>query len=309
MDAPRPITRFALPAILVICWTVIVLVFIRFDHDWPVLLVWLGLLVLTLIGGSTSPNLHIFGPARSKARPDRKAVALTFDDGPHPETTRAIAEMLDRAGAKGTFYVIGARAEESPDVLQELVANGHQVGLHGHAHNWKVMLHDPWFLDDLDAGNAAVHSAIGHHPRWFRPPIGLVAHPLFNVRRQWDLQVAGWSVRSLDGRIDDVPTITRRALAAGPGDVVLLHDAPPLENPDRRPPMLDALPAILDGLASKGLEMVTMAELFDEPPWFEPEAVDAQKRQHLSLRGMHLATRFTLAGLLLSACWFGLRAI
>lgn len=309
MDAPRPPTRFVLPLVLTICWSVIVAVFVRFDHDWPVLLVWLGLLVLTLIWGSSSPNTHILGPARSRATGTRRAVALTFDDGPHPETTRAIAAMLDEAGAKGTFFTIGQRAGQHPEVLRELVDGGHQVGLHGHAHNWRVMLHDPWFLDDLAAADAAVHEAVGKHARWFRPPIGLVAFPLFNVRQQWDLQVAGWSVRALDGRIDDLDLIKRRVLEADAGDVILLHDAPPLDGPDRRPPMLDALPAILDGLKAKGLEAVTMAELFEESAWFTDEAVAAQDRSRLRFRGVHLVTRATLAGLLLSSVWFGVRAL
>jgi len=309
MDAPAPITRYVLPVVLTICWTVIVAVFVHFDHDWPVLLVWLGLLVLTLAWGSSSPNNHILGPARSKARTDRARVALTFDDGPDPETTRAIAAMLEARGARGTFFAIGKRAEAHPDVLRELVDAGHQVALHGHAHDWKAMVHGGWFLDDLARADAAVHAAVGKHPRWFRPPIGLVAFPLFNVRQQWGLQVAGWSVRALDGRLDDRDTILGRVRAAGPGDVVLLHDAPPIDGPPRRPPMLDLLPTILDHLAERGLEPVTMAELFDEEPWFEADAIDAHRRNKLTHRAVHLATRTTLAGLTLSAGWFAIRAL
>jgi len=314
MDAPRPLdaaaplTRFLLPAVLVICWAVTIAVHVHFRHDWPVLLVWLGLLLLTMGWGVVSPSRDILGPARSRSRKPG-AVALTFDDGPDPETTRAIAAMLDDVGAKGTFFAIGKRAEEHPEVLAELVAGGHQVGLHGYAHDWKAIVYGRWFLDDLRRADEAVRAAIGKHARWYRPPFGLVAPPAMNVRQQWDLQVAGWSVRTLDGRIGDIAQITATALTAQAGDVVLVHDAPPIDGRERRPPMLDALPAILEGLRAKGLAVVTMAELFGEEAFFAPGAVDAQQRETLRHRGIHLATRATLAALVLSAGWYAAMGI
>lgn len=281
--------------------------FVRFQEDWPVLLVWLGLLLLTVAWGVVSPSRDILGPSRSKAV-SPNCVALTFDDGPHPETTRVIAGMLEKHGAKGTFFAIGKRAAAHPDVLAELVTAGHQVGLHSHSHHWKVMVHDSWFLEDLLAVDKAVHDAVGKHARWYRPPFGLVAPPVMNVREQWNLQVAGWSVRPRDGRIDDVEQVTATVLReTGPGDVVLLHDAPPIDGPDRRPPMLDALPQILEGLAAKGLQAVTMAELFGEDAWFAEDAVDEGQRSKLRYRGIHLLIRTTAAALVLSAAWFWLR--
>jgi peptidoglycan/xylan/chitin deacetylase (PgdA/CDA1 family) len=300
-------TRFLLPAVLSASWAVMIAVFVHFDHDWPVLLVWLGLLLLTMAWGVASPGRDILGPTRSRADGRRRAVALTFDDGPDPETTRAIAAMLDEAGAKGTFFCIGARAERHPEVLAELVAAGHQVGLHGFAHDWKAIVYEPWFLRDLFAADRAVADAIGAHPRWYRPPFGLIAPPVMNIRQEWDLQVAGWSVRAMDGRIDDVEQITRTVLTAEPGDVVLVHDAPPLGDPSRRPPMLAALPGILAGLQAKGLELVTMAELFGERATYRPEEVDAQRREKIRHRGIHLMVRSTAAALVLSSLWFAIR--
>jgi len=307
MDAPAPHTRLLLPAVLTGCWLAIIGVLVRFPEHWTALLIWLGVLVLSMTWGVVAPSRNILGPCRSKAISPNQ-VALTFDDGPDPETTRAIAAMLDRHGAKGTFFVIGERAAAHPEVLAELVQAGHQVGLHSHSHHWKVMVQNESFLKDLIAADKAVHDAIGKHARWYRPPFGLIAPPVMNVRERWGLQVAGWSIRPMDGRLDDVKKITSSVLQElGGGDVVLLHDAPAFHNPERRPPMLDALPRILDGLSEKGLEAVTMAELFREEAWFPPNTADERRRRSPGYRGIHLLIRITAASLFLSVAWSWVR--
>lgn len=302
---PLTVIRIIVPALIGICWSVLAAVVFVIPAHWPVLAIWLALLLLAVVSGSMFPNLEFFGRSLSR-RPDaRGAVALTFDDGPEPEHTLAVADALEAAGGRGTFFVVGRRAQEHPDVVRALVERGHQVGLHGHSHAWTLMLREPLLIEDLLAADAAVHAATGRHARWYRPPIGLTAPPMMNVLRQWRLFFGGWSVRPFDGRVDD-PSVVRRRVAAAvrAGDVVLLHDASAPAGPYRRPPALDALPGILDDLLERGLKPVTMSELFDEPAWFEEDDVFEARRRTFRRGRLQLTVWATVFALGLSLLFF-----
>ncbi len=298
-------TRFVVPALIGICWFVLAAVVFVVPAHWPVLGVWLVLLLAAAAAGSAFPNLDFFGRSLSRRPSAAGRVALTFDDGPDPEYTLQVADALEAGGGRGTFFVVGQRVLQHPEIVAALVARGHQVGLHGHTHVWHLMLREPSLIADLLAADAAVHGATGRRARWYRPPIGLIAPPMMNVLRQWRLHFAGWSVRPLDGRVDD-PSIVRQrvASAVSAGDVVLLHDASPLVGPPRRPPALDALPGILDDLRDKGLAPVTLSELFDEPAWFEEDDVFEEERRSFRRGRLQLGVWATVTALCLSIALF-----
>lgn len=304
MPAPRPATRFTIPLLLIGSWLAWLGVLFVLPEHWPVLLIWVAGLSLAGMWGSTHPTWEFYGPMASRAR-DPKRVALSFDDGPDPVTTPQVAALLEEHGARGTFFCVGKRVAEHPEVVRRLVDAGHQVALHGHHHEWQRMVREPWLIDDLTAADAAVFAAVGRRPRWYRPPIGLVAPPMMNVVRRWRLQLGGWSVRPFDGRIDD-PDAIRKVVGSKveAGDVVLLHDAPPLDGSGRRPPALEALPGILEDLQSRGLEVVTMAELFDVPAFFEENEVDLPQRQSFRRGRLQLSVWATTTTLLLTALLF-----
>ena len=301
-----PSTRFVVPSLIAICWAVLAAVVFVIPAHWPVLGIWLGLLLGAVVAGSARPSLDFFGQALSRNPAAGDRVALTFDDGPDGQHTLRIAELLEGAGGRGTFFVVGRRVLEHPEVVAELVRRGHQVGLHGHDHVWHLMLREPLLIDDLLAVDAAVHAATGRHPRWYRPPIGLTAPPMMNVLRQWRLFFAGWSVRPFDGRVDDPHEVRRRVSAVGPGDVVLLHDASPVSGPPRPPPVVDALPGILEDLQGKGLRPVTMSELFDEPAWFEEDEVSQINRMSFRRGRLQLTVWATATALCLGLAAFAL---
>ena len=300
--------KIVLPALLGLSWLVLVLVVLVVPEHWPVLGLSLGLVLTTVASGSVQPSWQFFGRSWSRNPIRRDAIALTFDDGPDPIVTRAVAAALESRGWRGTFFVVGRRVVQHPEVLRELMAAGHQIGLHGHEHAWHLMLREPLLVEDLLANDAAVYAAVGRHARWYRSPIGLVSPPLMNVLRQWRLFYAGFSVRPFDGApgaLTAAELATRVQQRAQPGDVVLLHDAPPVGRQAPAPPVVAALPGIIDHLAARGLVGVTMSELFDQPAWFEEHEVSEVARRAFRRGRLQLMVWATTAALLVGLLVMG----
>jgi peptidoglycan/xylan/chitin deacetylase (PgdA/CDA1 family) len=154
-------------------------------------------------------------------------VALTFDDGPHPEGTPAILEALQRAGARGTFFVVGEQVRRRPALVARIAAAGHGVALHGHRHCLQLRLSEAALCDDIARGLAAVQDATGVRPKWHRPPYGVYSPAGLRAARAADLRPLLWSRWGKDWRRFTTPDrIASRVLdALLPGDVILLHDA------------------------------------------------------------------------------------
>lgn len=158
---------------------------------------------------------------------DARGVAVTFDDGPHPEGTAAVLDALSRAGARATFFVIGEQVERRPALLGEIVAAGHLVALHGYRHRLQLRLSAREVADDLARGSAVIEDAIGISPRLHRPPFGVYSAAGLAAARGAGMQPLLWSRWGKDWRKFTTPErIARRSTRdLGPGDVILLHDA------------------------------------------------------------------------------------
>ena len=154
-------------------------------------------------------------------------VALTFDDGPHPEGTPAILDELSRASVHATFFVIGEQVERRPALLAEVAAAGHVIALHGYRHRWQSRLRAREVADDLTRGSAAIEDAIGRRPTLHRPPYGIYSPAGLATARAVGLQPLLWSRWGKDWRKFTTPQriAARSTRGVGPGDVILLHDA------------------------------------------------------------------------------------
>ncbi len=154
-------------------------------------------------------------------------MALTFDDGPHPEGTPAVLEVLARAGARATFFVVGDQVRQRPALVAEIMAAGHLVALHGYRHGLQLRMTPAEVRDDLRRGVAAIEDAIGHRPRWHRPPYGIYSPAGLHAARMLDCRPLLWSRWGRDWRKFTTPRrIASRALRGVlPGDVILLHDS------------------------------------------------------------------------------------
>lgn len=155
------------------------------------------------------------------------SVAITFDDGPHPEGTPAVLDLLARAGARATFFVIGEQVQRRPALAAEIVARGYEIALHGHRHRLQLRISAEAVRDDLARGVAAIEDATGRSPRFHRPPYGIYSRAGLAAARDAGLTPLLWSRWGKDWRKFTTPrAIAARAtehLAAG--DVILLHDA------------------------------------------------------------------------------------
>lgn len=154
-------------------------------------------------------------------------VALTFDDGPHPEGTPAVLEVLARTGSRATFFVIGEQVRRRPEMLARTVKAGHAVALHGYRHRLQPRLSAAAVAEDLARGVAAIEDAIGITPAWHRPPFGIYSPAGLRAARAAGLEPLLWSRWGRDWRKWTTPgAIAARATRSViGGDVILLHDA------------------------------------------------------------------------------------
>jgi peptidoglycan/xylan/chitin deacetylase (PgdA/CDA1 family) len=182
--------------------------------------------------------------------PAAAGVALTFDDGPDPDGTPPLLDLLARHGVRATFFVVGKRAAEHPGLLRRIAAAGHALGNHTFSHVDCRRLGPDQLVDELARTDRAVRDAgLEAAALPFRPPWGRLT--LRQYRRvAADRPVVLWSVNPYDF-CSTPDQIVRACAGAGPRDVVLLHD--------RKPQTREALPAILERLAARGLPTVTLA--------------------------------------------------
>ncbi len=154
-------------------------------------------------------------------------MALTFDDGPHAEGTPAVLDVLARAGARATFFVIGEQVRRRPELLRRIAAEGHLVALHGFRHRLEPRLGVAALREDLGRGREAIAAVLGEPPLLHRPPYGIYSPAGLRLVRESGMRPLLWSRWGKDWRRLTTPArIASRALAGtGPGDVILLHDA------------------------------------------------------------------------------------
>jgi peptidoglycan/xylan/chitin deacetylase (PgdA/CDA1 family) len=190
--------------------------------------------------------------------PGAAGVAITFDDGPHPEGTPAVLDVLAAAGAHATFFLIGEQVERRPELAARIVAEGHRVALHGYRHRLQLRLSAAAVAHDLQRGAAIVEQSTGAAPAWHRPPYGIYSPAGLRAAREAGLHPLLWSRWGKDWRKFTTPgRIVRRATRGliG-GDVILLHDADfySAKNSHRR--TVAALKTILTELNRRKLDTV-----------------------------------------------------
>lgn len=182
-------------------------------------------------------------------------VALTFDDGPHPQGTPAVLELLREAGAAATFFLVGEQVERRPALVAEIVAAGHRVELHSHRHRTQLRQTPRAIREDADRARAAIEEAGDRAVADFRPPNGIFSASGLRVIRRRGWRPVLWSQWGRDWDAGaTAESIARRCTAAvGAGDVLLLHDADYYSAPDSWARTVAALPAILEALEARGL--------------------------------------------------------
>ncbi|MBX5474928.1 MAG: polysaccharide deacetylase family protein [Thermoleophilia bacterium] len=189
------------------------------------------------------------------------AVALTFDDGPHPQGTPRVLELLERAGARATFFLAGEQVERHPRLAAEIVAAGHEAALHCHRHRNLMRVTPRGTRHDLDRAAAAIAEATGVQPARYRPPYGILTAPALRHARRRGWEVVLWRRDGRDWRAEATPeSIAGRLLGrARAGDVLLLHDADWYSAPGSWRRTADALALVLERLRERGLRVAPLS--------------------------------------------------
>jgi peptidoglycan/xylan/chitin deacetylase (PgdA/CDA1 family) len=191
---------------------------------------------------------------------DGEGVALTFDDGPHPQGTPAMLEVLRDRGATATFFLVGEQVARYPALAAEIVAAGHGVELHCFRHRNNLRLGPRSFLDDAERARAVIKEACGRAVTCYRPPYGIFSAVTLRAVRQRGWRPVLWSRWGRDwDRSATAESIARRASAGiAAGDVVLLHDADYYSARGSWVRTAAALPLILDEIEACGLKTASL---------------------------------------------------
>ncbi len=269
MSAPtidRP--RWTWPPLLrasVALHVVALVLLLAWPSSWPWLLAALVIDHAVITFAGLWPRADWLGANLTRLPPAAAArgeVALTIDDGPDPELTPAVLDLLDAAGARATFFCIAERAERHPALLREIVRRGHEVQNHSLRHRHTFSLLGPrGYAQELVASQAVLTRLSGHAPRFFRAPAGLRNPFLDPQLHRLGLTLASWARRGYDTRERDPHRVLARLTRGlAVGDILLLHDGHAARSADGVPVVLAVLPALLDRLKSQGLKAVTLSE-------------------------------------------------
>jgi peptidoglycan/xylan/chitin deacetylase (PgdA/CDA1 family) len=216
-------TRFYLTTItFFITLTIIGLVF----GNW-----WLFILILVLYIGilgyaSSTIQTGFYLSAQSRFSPLGKEIALTFDDGPDPIQTPIILELLKTAGFKATFFCIGERLQNHPELTKKIIDDGHTIGNHTYSHsNWFPLFPARKMKNEIESTQKLIEQYYPADVQWFRPPFGVTNPTLAKALKHKNLKIAGWSIRSFDTKnLPKEKILNRITSKLKPGEIILMHD-------------------------------------------------------------------------------------
>jgi peptidoglycan/xylan/chitin deacetylase (PgdA/CDA1 family) len=218
---------------------------------------------LLLIAAVLWPRGRVLGPNLLRlpaAAAARNEVSLTFDDGPDPEITPRVLELLDQHQAKASFFCVGEKAAAHPDLVREIARRGHSLENHSHRHSHAFAFFGLSRLkSDVQSVQTIIAGITGRAPRFFRAPAGFRSPLLDPVMAACGLCYVSWTRRSfdtVDGDVERVVARLTRGLAAG--DVLVLHDRACRRTAAGEPVVLAVLAAVLQRLAAAGLKSVSL---------------------------------------------------
>jgi peptidoglycan-N-acetylglucosamine deacetylase len=188
----------------------------------------------------------------------RRGYALTFDDGPHPQGTPAVLEILARERVPATFFLVGEQLRRNPTLGREIVAAGHGIGLHCDRHRNMLRL-APWQVrEDIARALATIEDTTGRSPTLYRPPYGIFNASAIRTARTRGWRTLLWTQWGRDWEKRATPQSIAASVTEGVGEgsILLLHDADDYSAPGSWRRTVAALPGVLEALATRGLQPV-----------------------------------------------------
>jgi peptidoglycan/xylan/chitin deacetylase (PgdA/CDA1 family) len=229
------------------------------------------------------PSRGFYLPVFSRGHTGRPVVSLTFDDGPDPETTEPLLQLLKRHAAPAAFFVTGEKAALYGDLISRILENGHDIANHSYRHDPLLMLRRGETLyREIDSTQRLLRR-FGIAPAAFRPPVGITNPKLADVLAQQGLFCITFSCRAFDGGNRYIQGLSERILKkVKPDDVVLLHDVRPKGTMNTED-FLKEIDLILSGLKSRGLRVAPLAELLERPIMICIEDENIRKNDNIYL--------------------------
>ena len=192
----------------------------------------LPLLVFLIIcfGAPFFPGFGFFLPVISRGQAETEEIALTFDDGPSPLSTPVLLDLLARHNLHATFFVIGEKAAQYPELIQSILDRGHTIGNHSWNHDYFLMLRRPRKLQQDIHNSQEILKRYGVKPLVFRPPAGITGSRLSKVLSVEGLITVNYSCRAFDRGNRNIHNLAGKILnRLQPGDIIMLHDLPPYQ--------------------------------------------------------------------------------
>ena len=226
-------------------------------------------------------NSSLLYPTRSRIKPGRRIVALTFDDGPHSQVTPLVLDVLARYNVKATFFCVGKQAENYPDLIRRAHEEGHLLANHSYEHSQSFFFFGPSRTDrSIRRTGEAIHRITGCYPRYYRAPVGIKTPPQALAAWKQKLAFIGWTRWPGDGGPQRLtaPKIRRLLSAAQDGDIIVLHDGKvdlsgnEVIKETHYNGMQECLPLLIEGLREKGLTPVRLDEMLKEPAYSSQRA-------------------------------------
>ena len=237
---------------------------------WPWALAAVAANHLVLTGAGLCPRSTWLGRNWSRlpaAAAARRELAITIDDGPDPEVTPAVLDVLDAHAVRATFFAIASAAARQPALCREIVRRGHSVQNHSDRHSHGFSLLGPRGLArEVGTAQARLADITGTAPRFFRAPAGLRNPFLAPVLDRLDLQLVSWTRRGFDTvRREPEGVLARLTGGLAAGDILLVHDGHAARTAAGEPVVLGVLPGLLTRCAEAGLRAVTLPAAFAVP--------------------------------------------
>lgn len=196
--------------------------------------------------------------------PDKRQIALTFDDAPDTDFTPKVLDVLKQEGVKATFFVVGNRVEKHPDIVKRMVDEGHMIGNHSYNHANLPKLSDAEFRDQIIKTDELIRQFTGYIPNIVRPPYGNISEEQIKWLASQHKKIVNWNVDSLDWKGLSAEQVRTNVLAhVSPGAIILQHSAG--GTGEDLTGTVEALPGIINKLRNDGVTLVTIPELLDLP--------------------------------------------
>jgi len=225
----------------------------------------LAIFILICLIAPFFPKFSFFLPIITSGISEKQAVALTFDDGPDPQTTLLLLNLLSRYNVKATFFVTGEKTDKYPELINKILTSGHSIGNHSYSHDPFIMLKSVHRLrEEIEKTQKSLQKQ-GITPLVFRPPVGITNPKLYKILDMKELSCVNFNRRAKDRgnkRVNHLSEIILKHVKAN--DIILLHDKAPKKDSELNTWIME-IEKLLSGISYKGLIFLPLSEIIGSP--------------------------------------------